>query len=98
MQRVRQSLLGQMVTSGPCPRCGGLGQVVVTPCPTCRGEGRVTDEHTYQVDVPAGVDNGSTLRLTGRGAAGPRGGPAGDLYVHLRAGATSATGARATTS
>ena len=84
VQRVRQSLLGQMVTTGPCPRCGGLGQVVVTPCPTCRGEGRVTAEHTYQVDVPAGVDSGSTLRLSGRGAAGPRGGAAGDLYVHLR--------------
>ena len=83
---MRQSLLGQMVTSGPCPRCGGLGQVVVTPCPTCRGEGRITADHTYQVDVPAGVDNGSTLRLGGRGAAGPRGGPAGDLYVHLRVG------------
>jgi molecular chaperone DnaJ len=81
VQRVRQSLLGQMVTSGPCPRCGGLGQVVVTPCPTCRGEGRVTSQHTYQVDVP-----GSTLRLSGRGAAGPRGGAAGDLYVHLRVG------------
>lgn len=86
VQRVRQSLLGQMVTSAPCPRCGGLGQVVVTPCPTCRGEGRITAEHTYRVDVPAGVDSGSTLRLGGRGAAGPRGGSAGDLYVHLRAG------------
>jgi molecular chaperone DnaJ len=58
--------------------------VIVTPCPTCRGEGRVTLEHTYQVDVPAGVDSGSTLRLSGRGAAGPRGGTAGDLYVHLK--------------
>ena len=84
VQRVRQSLLGQMVTAGPCPRCGGVGQIVVTPCPTCRGEGRVTSERTYQVDVPAGVDSGSTLRLTGRGAAGARGGRAGDLYVHLR--------------
>lgn len=84
VQRVRQSLLGQMVTTSPCPRCGGLGEVVVTPCPTCRGEGRTTGEHTYQVDVPAGVDNGSTLRLTARGAAGPRGGGNGDLYVHLR--------------
>ncbi|MBA3604640.1 MAG: molecular chaperone DnaJ [Actinomycetota bacterium] len=84
IQRVRQSLLGQMVTSAPCPRCSGLGQVVVTPCPTCRGEGRVTAEHTYQVDVPAGVDSGSTLRLGGRGAVGPRGGGTGDLYVHLR--------------
>jgi molecular chaperone DnaJ len=84
VQRVRQSLLGQMVTTSPCPRCGGLGEVVVTPCPTCRGEGRVTAEHTFQVDVPAGVDDGSTLRLSGRGAAGPRGGTNGDLYVHLR--------------
>jgi molecular chaperone DnaJ len=84
VQRVRQSLLGQMVTTSPCPRCGGLGEVIVTPCPTCRGEGRVTLEHTYQVDVPAGVDSGSTLRLSGRGAAGPRGGVAGDLYVHLK--------------
>lgn len=84
IQRVRQSLLGQMVTASACPRCGGLGEVIATPCPTCRGEGRVTAERTYQVDVPAGVDSGSTLRLTGRGAAGPRGGPPGDLYVHLR--------------
>ncbi len=84
VQRVRQSLLGQMVTASPCGRCGGLGQVVTTPCATCRGEGRVTADKTYQVDVPAGVDSGSTLRLSGRGATGPRGGGAGDLYVHLR--------------
>jgi molecular chaperone DnaJ len=84
VQRVRQSMLGQMVTASPCNRCGGLGQVVVTPCANCRGEGRVTVDKTYQVDVPAGVDTGSTLRLTGRGAAGPRGGRTGDLYVHLR--------------
>ena len=84
IQRVRQSLLGQMVTASPCSRCGGLGQVITTPCATCRGEGRVTVDKQYQVDVPAGVDSGSTLRLTGRGAAGPRGGRAGDLYVHLR--------------
>jgi molecular chaperone DnaJ len=84
IQRVRQSLLGQMVTASPCGRCGGLGQVITTPCASCRGEGRVTVDKSYQVDVPAGVDSGSTLRLTGRGAAGPRGGRAGDLYVHLR--------------
>jgi molecular chaperone DnaJ len=84
VQRVRQSMLGQMVTASVCPRCGGLGQVIVTPCPTCKGDGRVVTERTYQVDVPAGVDTGSTLRLTGRGAVGPRGGPAGDLYVHIR--------------
>jgi molecular chaperone DnaJ len=83
VRRVRQSLLGQMVTTSPCPRCGGLGQVVVTPCEDCEGHGRVLNDRTYQVDVPAGVDSGSTLRLTGRGAAGPRGGETGDLYVHV---------------
>lgn len=84
VRRVRQSILGQMVTSSPCPRCGGLGQEVASPCPDCRGDGRRTEERNYTVDVPAGVDDGSTLRLTGRGAAGPRGGEPGDLYVHLR--------------
>ena len=73
-----------MVSTSPCPRCGGLGEVVTTPCPTCRGEGRVTVDKTYTVEVPAGVMTGSTLRLTRRGAAGPRGGARGDLYVHLR--------------
>lgn len=84
IQRMRQSLLGQMVTATMCPRCNGHGKVVVTPCPACNGEGRQSRETTYQVDVPAGVDTGSTLRLTGRGAVGPRGGGAGDLYVHVR--------------
>jgi len=84
VQRVRQSILGQMVTASACSRCNGAGKIITTPCSTCRGEGRVTVDKTYQVDVPAGVDSGSTLRLTGRGAAGPRGGKTGDLYVHLR--------------
>ena len=84
VQRVRQSLLGQMVTASPCQRCGGLGEVIATPCSRCRGEGRVTDDVRYKVDIPAGVDTGSTLRLTRRGSAGPRRGPNGDLYVHLR--------------
>ncbi len=84
VQRVRQSMLGQMVTSSACPKCSGLGQVIVTPCPKCAGDGRIVSEKTYQVDVPAGVDTGSTLRLTGRGAVGTRGGTTGDLYVHIR--------------
>ena len=84
MQRVRQSLLGQMVTTSPCPRCGGLGTVIDSPCPTCRGEGRRSETVTYTVDVPPGIDAGSTLRLNGRGAVGPRGGGMGDLYVHVR--------------
>lgn len=84
VRQVRQSLLGQMVTSSPCHRCGGLGQIVRDPCDDCRGEGRRTLERTYTVEVPAGVDDGNTLRLPGSGGAGPRGGPRGDLYVHLR--------------
>jgi molecular chaperone DnaJ len=84
VRRVRQSILGQMVTAGPCNRCSGFGTIIETPCPTCRGEGRRVDERTYTVDVPAGVDTGATLRLNGRGAVGPRGGSTGDLYVHVR--------------
>ncbi len=84
VRQVRQSILGQMVTARPCPRCGGLGQEIPTPCLDCRGEGRRTEEKAYTVDVPAGVDDGNTLQLGGRGAAGPRGGRAGDLFVHLR--------------
>jgi molecular chaperone DnaJ len=84
VRRVRQSILGQMVTAGPCPRCGGLGQQISSPCPDCRGEGRQILEKSYTVDIPAGVDTGSTLRLAGRGAAGVRGGGHGDLYVHVK--------------
>jgi molecular chaperone DnaJ len=83
VRRVRQSILGQMVTSSPCPRCHGPGQIIPTPCSRCRGDGRITDERTFTVEVPQGVEAGTTLRLTDRGAAGPRGGPAGSLFVHL---------------
>lgn len=84
VRRVRQSILGQMVTAAPCTRCNGLGQTIADPCPACRGEGRLIQEKTYTVDVPAGVDSGSTLRLGGLGAAGTRGGGHGDLYVRVR--------------
>jgi molecular chaperone DnaJ len=84
VRRIRQSLLGQMVTTGPCGRCGGYGEVVVTPCHSCGGDGRLIEQRSLNVDVPAGVDDRATLRLTGRGAVGPRGGPPGDLFVHLR--------------
>jgi molecular chaperone DnaJ len=84
VRQVRQSILGQMVTAVPCPVCRGAGEIIADPCPTCRGEGREVLEKTYTVDIPAGVDTGSTLRLSGFGAVGPRGGPAGDLYVQVR--------------
>ena len=83
VRRVRQSMLGQMVTTAPCGRCGGMGEVIVTPCSSCSGEGRRTTRESYTVDVPAGIRSGQTLRLSGRGAVGPRGGDAGDLYVHV---------------
>ena len=83
LRRVRQSLLGQVVTSAACPRCSGTGEIIPNPCPDCGGEGRRMEEQTFTVEVPAGVDNGSTLRLADRGAAGQRGGPTGSLFVHL---------------
>lgn len=84
VRQVRQSFLGQMVTSSPCPQCGGAGQTIASPCETCGGEGRTVVERTYTVEVPAGLDPDNVLRLVGRGAVGPRGGPPGDLYVRVR--------------
>ena len=84
VRQIRQSILGQMVTAVPCPVCRGAGEVIADPCETCNGEGRTITEKTYTVDIPAGVDTGSTLRLTGFGAAGVRGGGRGDLYVQVR--------------
>ena len=84
VRRVRQSMLGQMVTASPCGRCNGIGEIIATPCRTCRGEGRTIAERTLTVEIPAGIAGGQTLRLGGRGAAGPRGGAVGDLYVHVR--------------
>jgi molecular chaperone DnaJ len=84
IQRIRQSILGQMMTATPCGRCNGLGKVVTTPCPDCRGEGRRLEDRTFTVEIPPGVDDGATLRIAGAGAAALRGGTPGDLYVHLR--------------
>ncbi|MCU1496982.1 MAG: dnaJ [Acidimicrobiales bacterium] len=84
VRHVRQSILGQMVTAVPCPVCRGAGEIIADPCETCSGEGREVIDKTYTVDIPAGVDTGSTLRLSGFGAAGSRGGGRGDLYVHVR--------------
>jgi molecular chaperone DnaJ len=84
VRRVRQSILGQMVTAGPCSRCQALGSIIEHPCPACHGEGRVVEEQTYTVEIPAGIEDGRAVRLAGRGAAGPRGGRPGDLYIHVR--------------
>lgn len=84
VQRVRQSILGQMVTAARCPACLGQGESVDDPCDDCGGEGRQVQEKTYTVEVPAGVDSGTTIRVSGRGAVGQRGGATGDLYVKVR--------------
>lgn len=67
-----------------CSTCHGAGRVITTPCPTCRGEGRVRRDKSIEVNVPAGVDHGTRLRIEGEGESGPRGGPPGDLYIVLR--------------
>ena len=67
-----------------CPRCQGRGQVITDPCSGCRGQGRLRRQKTLAVKVPAGVDDGDRIRLTGEGETGRNGGPAGDLYVEIR--------------
>ena len=66
-----------------CPACHGRGQVIENPCPSCSGSGRVTRERTLSVNIPAGVEDGTRIRLAGEGEAGVRGGPTGDLYIFL---------------
>jgi molecular chaperone DnaJ len=70
--------------TGVCDRCGGDGRIPEQPCTTCRGAGRRLEERTLRVDVPAGIRDGQRIRLGGRGHAGERGGPPGDLYVMVR--------------
>ena len=84
VRRVRNSILGQMMTTSLCGRCQGAGSRIDTPCAQCRGEGRRNTPTTMTLQIPAGVENGSTMRLSDRGPAGLRGGPNGRLFVHLR--------------
>jgi molecular chaperone DnaJ len=84
VQSVQRSFLGQLVTARPCPDCGGVGSKIRNPCPDCGGDGRVRARRTVTVKVPAGVEDGMRLRLSGEGEVGPGGGPPGDLYVEIR--------------
>jgi molecular chaperone DnaJ len=81
VRSVRQTMLGQMVNVAACPRCHGEGRILESPCDTCHGEGRVEQRRTLRVSIPPGIDEGHQIRLSGEGEAGPRGGPAGSLFV-----------------
>jgi molecular chaperone DnaJ len=78
-----RSTSGFFTVERTCPACQGRGQIISDPCATCNGQGRVTKERTLSVNIPAGVEDGTRIRLAGEGEAGIRGGPAGDLYIFL---------------
>ena len=81
---VAASVGGAFTMNETCPACHGRGLVVDDPCPTCHGSGRGMSNRTIQARIPAGVKDGQRIRLRGKGAAGERGGPAGDLYVNVK--------------
>jgi len=83
VRQVRQTIFGSMMQSGPCPTCSGRGEVISTPCHTCRGSGLERKTIKKTVQVPAGVDNGTQIRLAGEGEPGSLGGPQGNLYLLL---------------
>ena len=86
VQQTTRTVLGQFTQIVTCPHCHGKGSVISDPCPDCRGEGRKDVEKKLEVKIPAGVDNGSKMRLSQEGDAGKNGGIAGDLYIviHVR--------------
>jgi molecular chaperone DnaJ len=84
LQAVSRTAFGQLVRSVVCDVCGGDGRRPRDPCETCGGEGMVVDRRRVEVEVPAGIADGQRIRLSGRGHAGERGGPNGDLYVVVR--------------
>lgn len=83
VQRVAQSLLGQMVTVQPCTACDGHGDIIATPCVQCAGHGRVPKDRTVTVTVPSGLEDGNRIQVRGEGEVGEAGGPSGDLYVEV---------------
>ncbi len=83
IQSVQRSFLGQVMTSRPCQNCHGYGSTISRPCFECSGQGRVRTRRTLTLKVPAGVDSGTRIQLTGEGEVGAGGGPAGDLYVEV---------------
>jgi molecular chaperone DnaJ len=83
VRQVRSTFLGQMQTTTACPTCNGSGQMVVANCLNCKGDGKVFAEELIEIDIPAGVAEGMQLSMSGKGNAGAKGGPAGDLLINV---------------
>lgn len=83
VNRVVQTPFGMMQSATTCPTCNGSGQIIKSPCNVCKGDGRVFGEETIDVEIPAGVTEGIQLSMSGRGNAGAKGGPAGDLVINI---------------
>lgn len=83
VRRQQRTPFGVMQTQAACDRCRGTGRIIETPCGTCNGSGRVTARRTVGVNIPAGIDDGQTIIIRGKGNAGQNGGPAGDLQVRV---------------
>lgn len=84
VRQVRSTFLGQMATTTTCPTCSGTGTVIKANCNNCKGEGRTYGEDTIEVNIPAGVEEDMQLSMRGKGNAGRRGGPAGDLLINIK--------------
>ena len=84
IKRMQRTILGNMMTSSPCPHCGGKGKIIKTPCPTCSGKGKVQKNKKIKLDIPEGIDNGQYLQKRGFGNIGANGGPYGDLIIGIR--------------
>lgn len=83
VEQIRNTMFGAMRAVGRCPNCNGTGQVITKPCRACHGDGRVASEQKLKVTIPAGIDDGQSIRLSGEGQAGRRGTPSGDLYLRI---------------
>ncbi|MCO6478393.1 MAG: molecular chaperone DnaJ [Phaeodactylibacter sp.] len=83
VRQVKNTFLGQMQTTVTCPTCNGSGQQVTASCPKCKGDGRMYGEETLDIEIPAGVEEGMQLSLRGKGNAGAKGGPPGDLLINI---------------
>lgn len=83
VRQVKNTFLGQMQTTVTCPTCNGSGQQVTAKCTSCGGDGRMQGEETMEIEIPAGVEEGMQLSLRGKGNAGAKGGPTGDLLINI---------------